>query len=77
MRQREVVVFGQQVIGIAGHVRPHRRALESPVGDQRIEPHRVHDCAREDMSADFGGLFHYGYCDFGVALLDADGGGKA
>ena len=56
---------GEEMIGVARDIGADRRALEAPVGDQRIEPDRVHDGAGKDVATDFGGFFDHGDGDFG------------
>ncbi len=76
MGQRNIALFSEEVVSVAGDIRPDRGALEPPVGDQRLQPDRVHHRARKDVATDLGGLLHHGDSNVGMALLDADGGGK-
>ena len=70
--------LGQEQEFIFGHRNVDGRTLVLPIWQQLIEPNGVHDRARQNMGADFGGLFqdadrHLG-STLGGKLLQSDRG---
>ena len=77
MGDGEIAAGGEEMEAVSGHGGTDRRTFEPPVGNERVEAHRVHNRAGNDMAADLGGFFHDGDGKIGMALLEADGGGKS